>query len=142
MMKDDESRDELDFIFSAFYKTRHPVLMPIDHGWKPLTDVYETEEEVVIIIDIAGISVNDIRLTLQGQRILIVRGIRRERSEDEKRHYHKMEIDFGPFQCRIELPVRIDPDRAKRAYLQGFLELRLPKTEPAGGWRDDLEIDL
>lgn len=140
LLKDEESPDELDFLFGTFYKARRPMLMPIDKGWRPLTDVYETEEELVIVMDIAGISVNDIRLTLLGN-ILTIRGIRRERPNDERRHFHKMEVDFGPFERRIEIPARIDPDRATRAYFQGFLEIRLPK-EAERRLPTEIEIDL
>lgn len=138
--KDDDQSDELDFIFNTFYKNRRPVLMPVEKGWKPLTDVFETDEAVVVMIDIAGISINDVKLTLQNN-ILTIRGIRREHPPSEKRHYHKMEIDFGPFERRIELPTRIDPDRAERRYLQGFLEIVLPK-QPVGNFNNDVEIDL
>ncbi len=138
--KDDESTDELDFLFHSFYKNRRPVLMSSEKGWRPLTDVFETDENVVVMIDIAGISINDVRLTLFGN-ILTIRGIRREHHSIEKRHYHKMEIDFGPFERRIELPARIDADRAERRYLQGFLEIVLPK-QPLGLLNNDVEIDL
>ena len=114
--------------------------MPVEKGWKPLTDVFETDENVVVMIDIAGISINDVRLTLHNN-VLTIRGIRREHPLSEKRHYHIMEIDFGPFERRIELPARIDPDRAERRYLQGFLEIVLPK-QPLGILNGDVEIDL
>lgn len=138
--RDDENNEEMDFIFSAFYKHRRPVLYPVQKGWKPLTDVYETDDAVVIVVDIAGITINDVKLTLL-QNILTIHGIRRERPAGEKRHYHKMEIDFGPFERRIELPAWIDPDRAEIRYFQGFLEIRLPK-QPAGYRGDEREIDL
>jgi len=141
-LKDDEFNEELDFIFNNFYKSHRPVLMPTDKGWKPLTDVFETDDEVVIIIDIAGISVNDVRLTLQGRRLLVIRGIRRERPNDEKRHYHKMEIDFGPFKCKVDLPAQIDPELATKRYIQGFLEIRLGKTALNSVDGTDIEIDL
>ncbi len=139
-LKDDESSDELDFLFNTFYKNRRPVLMPVEKGWKPLTDLFETDENVVVMIDIAGISINDVKLTLQNN-VLTIRGIRREHPPSEKRHYHKMEIDFGPFERRIELPARVDPDRAERRYLQGFLEIVLPK-QPLGLLISEAEIDL
>lgn len=139
-LKEDDSSDELDFLFNTFYKNRRPVLMPVEKGWKPLTDVFETDENIVVMVDIAGISINDVKLTLFNN-ILTIRGIRREHPRTEKRHYHKMEIDFGPFERRVELPARIDPDRAERRYLQGFLEIVLPKL-PLGLLQDDGEIDL
>jgi HSP20 family protein len=141
LLKDDEFNDELDFIFNTFYKSRRPVLMPIEKGWKPLTDVFETDDEVVIVMDIAGISVNDVKLTLLGNS-LTIRGIRREHPVEEKRHYHKMEIDFGPFQRRIEIPARIDPYRAVRRYVQGFLEIRLQKIDLLNSAAYETEIDL
>jgi HSP20 family protein len=138
--KEDDSSDELDFIFNTFYNHRRPVLMPVEKGWKPLTDVFETDEDVVVVIDIAGITVSDVKLTLSNN-VLVIRGVRRERPSGEKRHYHKMEIAFGPFERKIDLPARIDPDRAVHRYIQGFLEIRLPK-QPIGDLLIDVEIDL
>jgi len=140
-MKASDSSDEFDFYFQTFYNARRPVLMSQHKGWKPATDVYETDDEVVIVVDIASISTSDIRLTLQGQ-VLTLRGLRRELPVDEKRHYHNMEIDFGPFERRIDLPARVDPDRSVKRYLQGFLEVRLPKLDLLQIERRDLEIDL
>jgi len=114
--------------------------MTAEKGWRPLTDVFETDENVIVMVDIAGISINDVKLTLSSN-MLTIRGIRREHPLSEKRHYHKMEIDFGPFERRIELPARIDPDRAEHRYLQGFLEILLPKLSPGLGG-SDVEIDL
>ena len=136
----DDVTDELDFLFNSQFKSRRPVLRPIDRGWKPLVDMYETDEEVVITIDIAGISTNDLRLLLHGN-ILIIRGIRRELERSGKRHFHKMEIDFGPFERRIELPVKIDADRVIKKYSQGFYEVRLPKISSDSSQKIIIEIE-
>jgi len=139
--KGEEPSDEFDFYFNTFYNARRPVIMAVEKGWKPLTDVYETDCEIVIIIDIAGISTSDIKLTLH-RDVLTVRGIRHEHPNTEKRHYYKMEIDFGPFERKIDLPARIDPERATKRYYQGFLEVRLPKLEPVSLASEHPEIDL
>ncbi len=139
--KGNKPSDEFDFYFNTFYNARRPVIMSAQKGWKPLTDVYETDLEIVIIIDIAGISTSDIKLTLQ-RDVLVIRGIRHEQPNMEKRHYYKMEIDFGPFERKIELPARIDPERATKRYHQGFLEVRLPKLEPISKQNEHPEIDL
>ena len=44
------------------------------------------------------------------------------------RNYHKMEIDFGPFERHIELPGPIEQGGVKASYRDGFLEIRLPKA--------------
>jgi HSP20 family molecular chaperone IbpA len=38
-----------------------------------------------------------------------------------------MEIDFGPFNQAIRLPVPVDPDGASSTYRDGFLVIHLPK---------------
>jgi HSP20 family protein len=122
----DDSSDDLDFIFHHYYKARRWSILPAEKGWKPLTDVFETDDEIVIVMDIAGITTQDIKLNLI-KNLLIIRGIRREQVGDRKRHFHKMEIDFGPFERRIEMPAPVDPDRTSARYLHGFLEIHLPK---------------
>ena len=128
LRKFDDINDELDFLFNNYFKHKHSVLMPVDKGWKPMTDVYETEDEFVVVMDIAGIAVDDITANLK-DRILILRGIRREHNLDPKRKYHKMEVDFGPFERRIELPCPVDSEGVKTRYTRGFLEIRLPKGD-------------
>lgn len=135
----DDLNEELDFLFSNYFKSRRPVLMPIDKGWKPLTDMYETEEEIVIVMDIAGISTRDISLRLH-RNILVIRGIRREPTYAGKRKYYKMEIDFGPFERMVELPSKVDPDGVTARLTQGFLEIQLPKREVSGPERFEIKI--
>ncbi len=43
---------------------------------EPAADVYETEEEVIVLVEIAGISGEEIALELDG-RTLVIRGQRR-----------------------------------------------------------------
>lgn len=132
----DDLNDELDFLFNNVFKTHRPVLWPSDRGWKPATDMYETEDEIVIIMDIAGITTRDISLRLDND-VLHLRGIRRELSGGGKRKYHKMEIDFGPFERRIELPTAVNPDLVTARYYQGFLEIHLPKREKTERYEAD-----
>ena len=67
LRKFDDLNDELDFLFNNYFKPKHSVLMPVDKGWKPLTDVYETKNEFVVVMDIAGIAVDDISANLKGR---------------------------------------------------------------------------
>ena len=127
-----DSSDDLDFIFNHYYKARRWSILPAEKGWKPLTDVFETDDEIVIVMDIAGITTQDIKLSLI-KNLLIIRGIRREQIGDRKRHFHKMEIDFGPFERRIEMPAPVDPDMTSARYLHGFLEIHLPKRAEGPG---------
>ena len=134
----DDLNEELDFLFSNYYKSRRPVLMTMDKGWRPQTDMYETADEIVIIMEIAGITTRDVSLKLDG-KVLTLRGIRRERC-GEKRRYHTMEIDYGPFERRLELPAKVDPERVVARFLQGFLEIKLVKVQSAPTLRKNIAI--
>ena len=49
--------------------TSHP------HVWRPPTDVYETEDKYVVIVEIAGMNEEDFSVTLD-QNILTISGLR------------------------------------------------------------------
>lgn len=117
--------DEMELLLNDFLK--RPLLMAQTRVWKPATDVYETEEEYVVRMDIAGIRPEDVYIAYEAG-IVTIRGVRRERLAHQKRYYHKMEIDFGPFERRIEIPLSIDQANVKAAYQDGFLEVRLKKA--------------
>jgi len=120
------SDDEMEFIFSNFFNSKYPILVTAEKRWHPPTDVIETDEEYMVVMDLANVRQEDIRLTYEGG-ILTVAGVRREISVSQKRHYHKMEIDFGPFERRIKINARILDHSIKALYENGFLIVKLRK---------------
>lgn len=97
------------------------------HAWRPLTDVYETEEALVIRVEVAGMKESDFTISLE-ERILTIRGIRQDTSE--RRAYHQMEIPFGEFSTELELPYTIEADKVEATYRDGFLRITLPISQP------------
>ena len=120
------SDDEMEFIFSNFFNSKYPILVTAEKRWHPPTDVIETDEEYMVVMDLANVRQEDIRLTYEGG-ILTVAGVRREINVSQKRHYHKMEIDFGPFERRIKINTRILDNSIKAVYENGFLIVKLRK---------------
>jgi HSP20 family protein len=94
--------------------------------WRPPTDVYETEESVVVKMEIAGMQDEDLEVAVQ-EDLLLVSGTRSDSSE--RRAYHQMEIQFGRFSVGIDLPARVEPDHARAEYKDGFLTVQLPKEK-------------
>ncbi len=97
------------------------------HVWRPPTDVYETEENFVVRIEIAGMREDDFSIVLDG-RYLTVHGVRGE--TPEKRAYYQMEIPFGEFGVDIELPRPVSASQIEAFYANGFLRIVLPKARP------------
>jgi HSP20 family protein len=97
------------------------------HAWRPPTDVYETEETLVIRVEVAGMREADFTISLAG-RTLTIRGIRQDTSE--RRAYHQMEIAFGEFTTEVELPYNIISEKVEATYRDGFLRITLPIAQP------------
>jgi HSP20 family protein len=97
------------------------------HAWRPPTDVYETEDAIIIRVEVAGMRETDFTISLIG-RNLTVRGIRQDTSE--RRAYHQMEIPFGEFSTEFELPYIINPNKVEAVYRDGFLLITLPISQP------------
>lgn len=119
--------DELDVYFNEVAHGR-PVGFVASPKWKPRTDVWETDDELVVHMDIAGMSAEAFQVEFN-DGILTVAGERRPRQQG-KRHYHAMEIQVGPFERRFRLPVVVDPATIRATYEHGFLEIRLVKQPP------------
>ncbi len=97
------------------------------HVWRPPTDVYETEEGIVVRIEVAGMNEEDFTIIVDG-KYLSVRGMRSE--IPERRAYYQMEIRFGEFISDIELPFEIDVEKIEAIYQAGFLRISLPRKAP------------
>ena len=93
--------------------------------WRPPTDLFETEENFVVRVEIAGMRDADFSITLDKQ-VLSIRGIRPE--FPERKAFHQMEIHFGEFVSEVEIPSPVDPDRVEAVYQDGFLRVILPKA--------------
>ena len=97
------------------------------HAWRPPTDVFETEEALVIRVEVAGTRRTDITISLV-EKTLTIRGIRQDTAE--RRSYHQMEIPFGEFSTEIELPYPVISDKVDAVYHDGFLQITLPIEQP------------
>ena len=95
--------------------------------WRPPTDVYETDDCVVVKVEIAGMEDEDFQISLDGKR-LIISGIRRDPAS--KLGYQQMEILYGHFETDVHLARAIEEDRIEATYQNGFLVVRLPKVKP------------
>ena len=93
----------------------------------PRLDLYETEKDVVIEVDLPGIDPQGVSLKVLNNQ-LTLEGKRGERGEKpEMGHYLRMERCFEDFRRILLLPCAADPEQAQAAYEMGVLVLRLPK---------------
>ncbi|MGD2058851.1 MAG: Hsp20/alpha crystallin family protein [Anaerolineales bacterium] len=97
------------------------------HAWRPPTDVLETDEAFLVIVEVAGMRGMDFSVTFDN-KILSIRGHRPD--SNVRKVYHQMEIDYGDFESDIHMPHKIDVAAIEATYSDGFLRVVLPKTSP------------
>lgn len=98
---------------------------------EPAADVYETPDEVIVVVEIAGISGEEIELEVEG-RSLVISGQRRPLPAKPQRSYSQMEIANGAFRRELLLPSEVDAESAEAVYTDGIFQVVLPKTGPHG----------
>jgi HSP20 family protein len=122
--------EEMEFFFSSFFGSSYPSLYRNELCWKPPTDVYETETHFVIILELAQTKAEEVSIIYQ-DGVLSIRGIRKALPPEERRRYHKLEINYGPFERKIAIPKEVEIRSLAAVYRDGFLEIRLPKKTPS-----------
>ncbi len=98
-------------------------------GWQPAMDVFETEKTLVVRLDLAGVVAGDVRVTVDGEW-LVVRGERRCPAEADLLRHHQLEILFGPFERRLRVPFPFERDQVAANLEEGFLTVVLPRRLP------------
>jgi len=97
-------------------------------GWMPPLDISETDESIIIKVEVPGIEPKDIDISVRGD-ILMIRGEKMAEKEEKGRSYHFIERSCGYFSRSVALPAVVKPDQAKAEYKKGVLEIVLPKYE-------------
>jgi len=102
-------------------------LTPHPNVWRPPTDVYETEDRIIVRVEIPGMHDGEFTVNFD-QGILTISGSRPENAE--RRAFHQMEIHFGEFLVEVDIPVPVDLEKIDAIYQDGFLRVSFPKAHP------------
>jgi len=86
---------------------------------KPLTQIYETDEEVIVTLDLPCASKDGIELKATEDTLYI--------KAKMDRCVRISNIDFENYSKSIRLPTRVDARNAKASFKDGILQVRLPK---------------
>src|SRR5262245_54156665 len=92
-------------------------------AWRPATDVVETANEVIVLVELPGIDHEQLDVLLY-EDALIVEGERRLPAHAAG-VYHAAEIRQGQVRLELPLPAAIDPEQVDARYERGLLEMRL-----------------
>ena len=95
-------------------------------GFEPQCDCYRTDDPPTLhlLLELPGVDPDDVRIVAFGSA-LVVSGVR-ERPHPTGARYQQVEIEYGPFERRIELAEDVDADAATAIYEAGMLRLEVP----------------
>jgi HSP20 family protein len=104
-----------------------PRFSGLRRGFRPQVDVVRTEDpaEFRVVVELAGVDSESLRIFADAQT-LVVAGVR---ARSCRGRYFHMEIDYGPFQRRIQFAEQVDPANARAEYKRGLLTVSLPVAE-------------
>lgn len=102
-----------------------PALRP----WTPPVDILETENELLLKMDVPELQLSDFDIHLENQT-LTIKG-ERKFEKGQGRGYHRIERSYGAFARSFTLPGTVDTEHVRADYKHGVLTVILPKKEVA-----------
>jgi len=113
--------------FGEFEKMFEEGLAPLQKGFTPAVDMYETKDSVVVETPLAGVEANDVDISIEND-ILTIKGKSEKESEVDDKNYYRKEVRHGSFFRKVSLPTRVKGDKAKASSKDGMLKIVIPKA--------------
>ena len=132
--------DIFEILVTSYTRATRPLVIDENLTWRPATDAYATETEYIVQVDLAGTGPSGIEVMTDGET-LTLRGARRDIAPAGRKHYFKMEINVGPFERRLTIPVPVVADGAVARYRNGFLYVVFPLGGRSDGGRRRIDVD-
>lgn len=128
MAKDEfeQIREKVHQVMGEFFRDFRPWAYQPELSFHPPMDVYETEESLMVVMEIAGMKKEDFQVFIQDD-LLSISGTRTEFAPYPKTRLHQMEIDYGYFERTLRIPFQVRVEEIKAAYRDGFLVITVPK---------------
>ncbi len=91
--------------------------------WTPAADWFESDDDLILVLDTPGIDMNTLEIAHDGTRVSI-------HGQRENQTYGvslKLERPMGTFERELEIPLAVQADSAAAQYRAGQLEIRFAK---------------
>jgi len=110
--------------FEPFFET--PMYDVEKKELSPLSQITETEDEVIVMVDLPCVEKEDIKLEATEDALKIEAPLRKCIKISPWGTIRK-EMEFSLFKKTIRLPVKVDPEKSRAKFRDGILEVRFPK---------------
>ncbi len=104
----------------------------ITSAWSPAVDVRETNDELIMLVDLPGLDTKEVSVSVE-KNVLTISGEKKKMFEegDDDSKYHVVERYYGRFERSFRLPQTVSADKVDARLKDGVLAISLPKVEAA-----------
>lgn len=107
--------------------------------WMPLTDIKEDKDNYFVMLDLPGISKEDVKVSYNNGQ-LSVSGERKQEKETKDAKFHRVERAYGRYYRSFTLPLKVKEDSIEAQFKDGQLTITVPKAEEAKPKELDIKI--
>jgi HSP20 family protein len=110
-------------------------------NFNPRIDISDDEKTVFVNVELPGVDKKDVKISVQENNILTIKGEKKTEIKDEKKNFYRVERTYGSFCRTMALPVDVNAEKTKAKYENGILTIELPKLEPTPKSEKLIEIN-
>ncbi len=99
-------------------------------NWSPTVDVYEDAERYVLVVELPGLSKDDVQIELK-ENVLTLKGERKFEEQYKDQTCHRMERAYGQFIRSFSLPTQVEAGKVEAKFKDGVLTVAVPKAAAA-----------
>ena len=130
-------RTRMDRLFNRFGEEwEEPVMTG---NWVPATDIHETRDALVLKAELPGMDEKDITVEIENNT-LTISGERKLEIKVEEKDFRRIERSYGRFLRAFTLPPNVDSAKISATYVNGILQLVIPKKDEAKPKKIHLEV--
>jgi len=93
----------------------------------PAVDIYETETQIVLMCELAGINEDDIDIQVS-DGVLSIKGEKKYPLDKDSDSYFRLERSYGKFARSFSIPNTVDVNSVKANLKDGLLKITLQKN--------------
>jgi HSP20 family protein len=109
------------------HKAEPQLIAHTDKWYTPAADLFEYENEIIIEVDMPGVSKEGVEMTLQGDELIVSGHVVHDEERDDVILYR--EYDEGHFHLHVLLNEAINKDKISPEMTNGVLKITMPKKE-------------
>lgn len=107
--------------------------------WSPSVDISESDQEYLIRAELPAVKKEDVHITFD-DGMLTLSGERRQKTEEKKEKFHRVETFYGKFSRSFTVPENVDVGAIRAESKDGIVTVHVPKTKTEAKKTKEIKI--